>query len=115
MKITFTITHSTFFEPVFIRWSRRTTSLVSDHEFGSRAAIHLTERMHPDLPGDIDPRVVALCDGSVSGWGDIPSASAIGLLWTLARLTLACTAPAGEAQSNIMRAGMRITCDAIPE
>jgi len=115
MKITFTITHSSFPEPVKIHWSRRTTALISEHEFGSQAAIDLCDRRHPDLPGDIDPRVVALCDGSVSGWGSVACASAIGLLWTLAQVALSNTAPTGQGQASTTRAGMRIVCDAIPE
>lgn len=97
-----------------IEWSRRTTQIVSDHEFGSQAAIDLSERRHPDMPADVHPDVVDLCDASVSEWGDDGAASAIGLLWGIARLALACTGSTGHACLTVTRAGMTITCQTIP-
>lgn len=97
-----------------IEWSRRTTRLVSDWEFGSDQAIAASEAGHPDLPADVNPDVAALCDASASEWGDVAAHSSIGLLWCVARLALACTGADGNARLTVTRAGMTITCDTLP-
>lgn len=97
-----------------IEWSRRTTLLVSDFEFGSDDAIAISEANHPDMPAKINTDIAAFCDSSVSMWGDDAAASAIGLLWCIARLTLACSGSDGNARLTVTRGGMKITCETIP-
>lgn len=97
-----------------IEWSRRTTELVSLCEFGSDTAIAAAERHDPNMPAEVNTDVADLCDATVADWGDFAAASAIGLLWCIARLALACTGADGKARLTITRGGMTITCDTIP-
>lgn len=116
MRVAFQIT---FPEPMglsssTIVWGRRTVDLISSCEFGSDRAIQLSDARHPDLPGLPPHPMCALCDSQVSAWGDEAPASAIGLLWSLARLTLGCADETGHSDARVTRAGMTVMCQLLP-
>lgn len=113
MKLQFDITFSDG-STTQIEWSRLTTQIVSDMEYDSDQAIAMSEAGHPYMPSGAEPKMVAICDNSNSQYGDIGAASALGLLWCIARLVLACSGTDGLSCLTVTRAGMQVCCRTIP-